>query len=228
MTLSMKKQYVVQQRRVLTRDPPWQVQFPFTCWKLWLARNDRIFSNKSRSQHSLVYSAVQAAIKFYFLAGTTKRPLDLIPQSINWQTPPYPFLKLNTDGSALDNPGLAGAGGVLRDHQGQWIAGFSMHVGIATNNIAELEAVRQGLEMAWNMGVKRLHLELDSKVVLDWLTSSNLNYPTNILPLICDCRNLLEREWEVHMHHEFREANGCADALAKRGIHLRSKMTCLQ
>ena len=88
-----------------------------------------------------------------------------------------------------------------------------------------MEAVRQGLVMAWNMGVKRLHLELDSKVVLDWLTSSNLNYPTNILPLICDCRNLLEQEWEVHMHHEFREANGCADVLAKQGTHLRCRMT---
>ena len=98
-------------------------------------------------------------------------------------------------------------------------------MGIATNNIAKLEAVRQGLAMAWNMGVKSLHLELDSKVVLNWLTSSNLTYPTNILPLICDCRNLLEQEWEVHMHHVFREANECADTLAKRGTHLCKRMT---
>ena len=56
--------------------------------------------------------------------------------------PPYPFFKLNTDGSALDNPGLVGARGVLQDHQGQWILGFSVHVGLATNNLAELAAVR--------------------------------------------------------------------------------------
>ena len=99
-----------------------------------------------------------------------------------------------------------------------------MHVGLTTNNMAELEAVRQGLEMAWNMGVKHLQLELDSKVVLNWLTISNLNYPTNILPLICDCKNLLEQEWEVHMQHVYREANGCANALAKRGTHLRNRM----
>ena len=42
-----------------------------------------------------------------------------------------------------------------------------MHVGLATNNMAELEAVRQGLTMARNMGVKSLQLELDSKVVLN-------------------------------------------------------------
>ena len=100
-----------------------------------------------------------------------------------------------------------------------------MHVGLTTNNLAELEAVRQGLAMAWNMGIKSLQLELDSKVVLNWLTISNSNYPTNILPLICDCRNFLEQEWEVHMHHMYREANGYADALAKRGTHLRNRMT---
>ena len=83
--------------------------------------------------------------------------------------------------------------------------------------MAELAAVRQGLEMAWNMGYKFLQLELDSKVVQSWLTNYNVNYPTNMLPLICDCRNLLHQEWEVHVHHVYREANGCADVLAKRG-----------
>ena len=75
----------------VTLHPPWQVYFPFTCWKLWLARNERIFTNKSRSQHSLIYSSVQAAIEFHFLAGTTKRALDLIPQIVSWQAPPTPF-----------------------------------------------------------------------------------------------------------------------------------------
>ena len=85
--------------------------------------------------------------------------------------------------------------------------------------------VRQELAMAWNMGVKLLQLELDSKVVLNWLTNTNLNCPTNILSLICDCRTLLEQEWEVHMQHVYREANGCADALAKRGTCHRNMMT---
>ena len=69
------------------------------------------------------------------------------------------------------------------------------------------------------MGYKFLQLELDSKVVLFLLTNYNVNYPTNMLPLICDCRNLLHHKWEVHVQHVYREANGCADVLAKRGTH---------
>ena len=83
--------------------------------------------------------------------------------------------------------------------------------------MAELAAIRQGLEMAWAVGAKFLQLELDSKVILTWLTNPCVNYPTNMMPLICDCRNLLALEWEVHVQHVYHEANGCADELAKWG-----------
>ena len=66
-------------RASLPHQPPWQVYFPFTCWKFWLAQNERIFKNQSHSQHSLIYSSVQAATEFHFLAGTTKRPLVRVP-----------------------------------------------------------------------------------------------------------------------------------------------------
>ena len=46
-------------------------------------------------------------------------------------------------------------------------------MGLATNNMVELAAARQGLAMAWTMGFKYIQLELDSKVVLTWLTNHN-------------------------------------------------------
>ena len=42
--------------------------------------------------------------------------------------------------------------------------------------MAELATVRQGLDMAWNMGFKFIQLELNSKVVLTWLTNDNASY----------------------------------------------------
>ena len=106
------------ERPTLPHLIPWEVFFPFTCWKLWLARNERIFNHQSITQHSLLYSLVQAATEFHFLASTVHQTPSRIPQIIKWHPPPPSFLKLNIDGSALGNPGLAGAGGVLRDHWG--------------------------------------------------------------------------------------------------------------
>ena len=52
-----------------------------------------------------------------------------------------------------------------------------------------------------------------------------MNYSTNMMHLICDCRNLLEQDWEVRVQHIYREANACTDALAKRGTHQQNLLT---
>ena len=162
---------------------------------------------------------MNAAIEYHFLAGPVHHSHPKLPQFIRWQFPSDPFIKLNTDGSAIRNPGLAGAGGLLRNSSGEWISGFSLHLGITSNNMAELAAVCQGLILAWDMGIKVIHLELDSMTIPTWLTATSDSYPTNVSPLISDCRNLLAWDWEVHVLHVYREANACADALAKRGAH---------
>ena len=144
---------------------------------------------------------------------------------MRWHASLNPYIKINTDGSSLGNPSIVGVGGILRDHLGQWIFGFSLHVGLATNNMVELATVRQGLAMAWTMGFKYIQLELDSKVVLTWLTNHNVSYPTNMMPLICDCRSLLDQDWEVRVQHMYHEANECADALAKRGTQQWNLLT---
>ena len=93
----------------------------------------------------------------------------------------------------MDNLGLAGADGLLRNRLIEWISGFSLHMGITSNNIAELGAVHQGLRLAWNLGFKFIHLEIDSMIVLSWLTNNN-DIPPIINPIMCDCRNLMERD----------------------------------
>ena len=85
--------------------------------------------------------------------------------------------------------------------------------------MAELVTVRQGLILAWDMGFKFVHLELDFMTVFTWLNATTDSYPTNILPLIFDCRKLLAWALEVHVLHVYHEANACANALAKRGAH---------
>ena len=85
---------------------------------------------------------MNAATEYHFLAGLVHHNRVKTPQFIRWQFPPNPFIKLNTDDSVIGNPGLAGAGGFLRNTSGEWISGFSLHLGITSNNMAELATVR--------------------------------------------------------------------------------------
>ena len=46
-----------------------------------------------------------------------------------------------------------------------------------------------------------------------------------MMPLICDCRSLIDQDWEVQVQHIYREANECADALVKQGTHQQNLLS---
>ena len=48
---------------------------------------------------------------------------------IGWTPPRVGWMKLNTDGASHGNPGLATAGGVLRNGDGEWCGGFVFNIG---------------------------------------------------------------------------------------------------
>ena len=111
---------------------------------------------------------------------------------------------------------MAGVGRLLHNSSGAWVLGFSLHMGITYDNIAELGAVRQDLILAYNSVFKFIHFEIDSMTVLSRLITDKDISPDTI-PLLCDYRNLMECDRTVQVCHIFREVNDCVDALAKRG-----------
>lgn len=51
------------------------------------------------------------------------------------------LVKLNIDGYAKGNPGVVGAGGILRDSMDRWLLGFYALLSIYFSVVAELEAI---------------------------------------------------------------------------------------
>ncbi|PKI35082.1 hypothetical protein CRG98_044522 [Punica granatum] len=71
-------------------------------------------------------------------------------KNIGWRKPFHEWSKLNTDGAAKGNPGKAGTGGLIRDEFGRWVGGYAHNIGITMSMVAELWAVKTGLELAWD------------------------------------------------------------------------------
>lgn len=69
--------------------------------------------------------------------------------------------------------------------------------------------------MAWDLGYNYINLEIDSQILLSWLTTYGVLAPEHSA-FILDCIMLLDQEWTVLPRHVFREANGMANELAKR------------
>ena len=81
---------------------------------------------------------------------------------VTWNRPSEQWIKINTDGSALTNPGQTGAGGILRDKEGKMVMAFATPLGEGTNNTAEAEAVLFGLSWALELGHRNILIELDA------------------------------------------------------------------
>jgi ribonuclease HI len=194
---------------------PWQTIFSFGIWNLWLRRNNFVF-NPDVPFVDPIANTISFASEFYYLTGNYSKVKLKSPIPVKWTLPSLGWFKLNTDGSSLGNPGLAGGGGVIRNHLGEWLGGFSRSIGFTTSVQAELRALKDGLLLAIDLEILNLEIEMDSLVAVDLINSSNTSNAF-LSTIVTDCRCLLERFDHWSLKHVFREANGCADLLAKSG-----------
>ncbi|OIT33793.1 hypothetical protein A4A49_54977 [Nicotiana attenuata] len=131
-----------------------------------------------------------------------------------WNKPSNGFVKVNSDGSALTNPGRIGAGVIIRDHNSEFIHAIAAPLGEGTNNLAETEAALLGIQWCLAIGFLKVHLESDSALLIQWLTNGK-GFPWSLkmkLQHLLDLCNVCEN---FSCTHTYREANCPADSLSK-------------
>lgn len=120
-----------------------------------------------------------------------------------------------TDGASLGNPGPSGAGGVLASPDGDRVDEFSVSLGEGTNNVAEYEAVRIGLERAIALGARRVILRLDSELVANQLTGRYRVKSPGLIEAYLRVSELLGRLDGFEVQAIPREQNAEADRRAR-------------
>ncbi|XP_050241298.1 uncharacterized protein LOC126690217 [Quercus robur] len=81
---------------------------------------------------------------------------------------------------------------------------------------AELWGLREGLLLCCNLNIEALVVELDAQAVVEDL--KNNAYVNNIVsPILDDYRHLAARFQQIQFKHCYRQANRCADLLARMG-----------
>ena len=76
--------------------------------------------------------------------------------------------------------------------------------------------MREGLGLCLENEISAVEIELDSSTAIS-LVSNNLVLNGDLSSLVDDCRDLLRRLPRFKLSHCFREANFCANVLAKMG-----------
>ncbi|KAK9991674.1 hypothetical protein SO802_026659 [Lithocarpus litseifolius] len=105
--------------------------------------------------------------------------------------------------------GVAGGGGLIRDTNGK-----------SSSFLAELWALRDGLQLCLQIQAQAVIIDLDSKTIVDAFNSQAYSN-TIVSSTMDDCMHMVTRIPQTRVRHIYREANRCADYLVTVGEIIR-------
>ena len=92
---------------------------------------------------------------------------------------------------------------------------FKGSVAVADNLLPELLAICMGLMIVWERLLRRVHCESDSLEAIPLIHTAEEHHCYSAL--LAEIRDWVRKDWMVKISHVLREANQCADHLAKDG-----------
>jgi ribonuclease HI len=121
------------------------------------------------------------------------------------------------DGAALANGSRCGVGGYFKTHQSRSTYWF-INCGPGTNTKAELLGLWTTLTLAALWSIDDLHVQGDSRVIIDWISSKCTLNSIHLEGWMHKTRDLLQRFSNLNFLHVSRMFNRAADALSKRAL----------
>ena len=144
---------------------------------------------------------------------------------VSWRPPLPDILKLNTGASLEGGSGHAFGGGLIRDTTGSWRCGFVANIGVCSILTAEIWCLLHGLQLAKNMGIRKLEVESDSFTGVSMIVG-NFEVTINCRSIVRKVQSLLHEFDLVVLRHVHREGNFAADFLSHyafnfyKGVHV--------
>jgi ribonuclease HI/pterin-4a-carbinolamine dehydratase len=130
----------------------------------------------------------------------------------NIQTKDQKQIKLYADGGSRGNPGPSASGYVLMDMDDSIIFKSGVYLGITTNNQAEYQALKYGLEEAQKLGAREVDVFMDSLLVINQMKGIFKVKNRDLWPIHESIKELVGFFKKVRFTHVPRELNKLADA----------------
>ncbi len=128
------------------------------------------------------------------------------------QPVPVKIIKLYADGGSRGNPGPSASGFVLLDMDDNIIFKGGVYLGITTNNQAEYQALKIGLEEAQKLGAREVNVFMDSLLVINQMKGIFKVKNRDLWPIHEAIKDQAHFFKKVTYTHVPRELNKLADA----------------
>ena len=125
---------------------------------------------------------------------------------------------LSTDGGSRGNPGPAAIGYVLTAADGTLLAAHGEAIGVAGANVAEYRALLAGLAHAGRLGLDRLDIRCDARLVVAQVTGIREPANPRLRELCGEVREAAQRIGSVVFTWVPADANGRAHALVAEAL----------
>ncbi|KAL4487648.1 hypothetical protein ABPG72_017437 [Tetrahymena utriculariae] len=154
----------------------------------------------------------------------------LLSQEIDFQNISKKVVKslvyrIEFDGCSKGNPGLAGVGFLLKQHENdsQVLESFAVNVGTKTNNQSEYLALIYGLYVALKVGIQNLFIQGDSQLIIYQMIGKYQCKNENITKYYELSKMLQSQFQQTTFNHVYREQNKEADHLSNVAISKQDK-----
>ena len=126
--------------------------------------------------------------------------------------------RANIDGGSRGNPGPAAYGVVIRDGRGEIVAKLKKYIGRMTNNVAEYYGLIAAMDYAQSHGIRALHIESDSELLVKQMRGQYKVKSEDLRPLFERAQKMSKAFDSFRIEHVYREQNREADALANEAL----------
>ena len=139
-----------------------------TAWCIWKNRNAAKFEGKIKQAKELASEALALVKEF---KGQLEAPRQRAPsRTAGWTPPRKGWYKVNVDGTVFEESGSCGIGVVTRNERGLLMGEMSKKLDLPLGALeVEAKAFEEGILLAGDLGLGKIVLEGDAKLVTDAL-----------------------------------------------------------
>jgi ribonuclease HI/ADP-ribose pyrophosphatase YjhB (NUDIX family) len=177
----------------------------------WIHQNE--MTSISLSEESMMVLEITAT-----KTGTLSTKIIQVGEESKQVLPVSDFATIYTDGGSRGNPGPSGLGYYIIGPDGKELKRGGEFLGFSTSRLAEYYGLKEGLEQAIELGLKRVHFKSDSLMMVNQMNGIYKVKNPDLMQVHEDVLKLLAQLEAYSFTHVPREMNVEADAEVNRVI----------
>ena len=150
--------------------------------------------------------------------GTLATKIIQVGEEDKQVLPVSDFATIYTDGGSRGNPGPSGLGYYIIGPDGKELKRGGEFLGFSTSRLAEYYGLKEGLEQAIELGLKRVHFKSDSLMMVNQMNGIYKVKNPDLMQIHADVLKLLDKLDAYSFTHVPRELNVEADAEVNKVI----------